>query len=82
MELKPLLGSWIMEWEVVIWSVVYSSGPHSQVAVGATPHLYVVKRNKLTPVRRRLSLTQNGPDRYIPNDLGLILEIKVRGREV
>ena len=73
--------------DVIMWSAVCSSAPHSQAAVeaiphlctvGATPHLCIVERNKLTPVRRRLSLTKNGLGRYISSGLGLTSGIKVK----
>ena len=70
--------------DVILWPTVCSSAPHSQAAVGAIPHLCPVERNKPTPVRRQLSLTQNinSLGRYIPSALELTSGIKVRTREV
>ena len=48
----------------------------SQAALGAIPHLCTVEWNKLMPVQRKLSLTQDGLSRYIPNGLGLMSEMK------
>ena len=67
--------------DVIMWSAVCFSKSHSQAAVRAIPHLYNVERNKPTPVRSRLSLTQNGLDRYFPRGLGLTSGMKVRRQE-
>ena len=42
---------------VSTWSAVCSVEPHSQFGEGARPHLCMDEWNRLTPVRRRLSLT-------------------------
>ena len=57
-----LLACLMMENEAGCYSMVCSFflRLHSQVAVGVIPHLCIVKRNKPTPVQRRLSLTQDG----------------------
>ena len=43
---------------VSTWSAVCSEAPHSQFGEGARPHLCMDEWNRLTPVRRRLSLNQ------------------------
>ena len=45
--------------DVMVWSVVCFSAPHSLVAVGSILHLCTVEQNKLMPVQRWLSLTQD-----------------------
>ena len=41
-----------------------------------------VEQNKLTPVQRHLSMTQDHPHRYIPIGLGLTLKMKVRRQDI
>ena len=48
------------------WSAVCSEVPHWQFGKGARPHLCMEKWNHLTPVRRRLSLTQAARGKPIP----------------
>ena len=43
----------------MMWSAVCSEAPHSQFGEGAAPHLYMDEWNRLTPVRRRFSFTQD-----------------------
>ena len=52
--------------DVIIWSAVCSSAPHSQDAVEAMPHLCIDDRKKPTPVWRRFSRTQAGLGSPIP----------------
>ena len=52
--------------DVIIWSAVCSSAPHSQDAVEAMPHLCINDRKRTTPVRRRFSRTQAGLVSPIP----------------
>ena len=44
--------------DVIIWSAVCSSAPHSLDAVEAMPHLCIDDRKRPIPVRRRFSRTQ------------------------
>ena len=53
--------------DVIIWSAVCSSAPHSQDAVEAMPHLCIDDRKRSTPVRRRFSLTQAGLGSPMPD---------------
>ena len=48
------------------WSSVCSEALHSQFGEGARPHLCIDERNRPTPVRRRLSLTQAARGKLIP----------------
>ena len=52
--------------DVIIWSAVCSTAPHSQDAVEAMPHLCINDRKRPTPVRRRFSRTQAGLGSPIP----------------
>ena len=52
--------------DVITWSTVCSSAPHSQDAVEAMPHLCINDRKKPTPVWRRFSRTQAGLVSPIP----------------
>ena len=51
------------------WSAICSEAPHSQFGEGARPHLCMDEWNRLTPVRRRLSLTQPARVKPIPTSL-------------
>ena len=51
---------------VIIWSAVNSSAPHSQDAVDAMPHLCIDDRKRPTLVPRRFSRTQAGLGSPIP----------------
>ena len=46
--------------DVIIWSAICSSAPHSQDAVENMSHLCIDDRNRPNPVRRRFSRTQAG----------------------
>ena len=59
-------GWWYMGQNVMIWSAVCSSAPHSLDAVEAMPHLCIDDRKRPTPVRRRFSRTQSGLGSPIP----------------
>ena len=50
---------------VSTWSAVCSEAPHSRLSEGARSHLCMDEWNRLTPVRRRLSLTQAARDKPI-----------------
>ena len=50
-------------------SAVCSGAPHSQFGEGARPHLCMDEWNRLTPVRRQLSLTQAARGKRIPTGL-------------
>ena len=52
--------------DVIIWSAVCSSAPHSQDAVEAMPNLCIDDRKSHIPVRRRFSRTQAGLGSPIP----------------
>ena len=66
---------------VSTWSAVCSEAPHSQFGEGARPHLFMVKWNRPTPVRRRLSLTQAARDKPIPTGLAPVSDTKARSLE-
>ena len=53
-----LCGARCIGHAVSTWSTVCTEAPHSQFGEGARPNLCMVEWNRLTPVRRRLSLTQ------------------------
>ena len=52
--------------DVIIWSAVCSSAPHSQDAVEDMPHLCIDNRKRPTPVRRRFIRTQTSLRSPIP----------------
>ena len=54
---------------VSTWSAVCSEAPHSQFGEGARSHLCMNEWNRLTPVRRRLSLIQAARGKPIPTGL-------------
>ena len=62
---------------VVTCSVVFSYAPHSQAAVKAKPHLCVLKRNRPTQVRMRLSLTHAGLENLSFGGVGMTSLINV-----
>ena len=66
---------------VSTWSAVCSEAPHSQFGEGARPHLCMDEWNRLTPVRRRLSLTQAARGKPIPTGLTLVPGTKARSLE-
>ena len=63
------------------WSAVCSEAPHSQFGEGARPHLCMDEWNRLTPVRRRLSLTQAARGKPIATGLALVSGTKTRSLE-
>ena len=63
------------------WSAVCSEAPHSQFGEGARPHLCMDKRNRPTPVRRRLSLTQPTRGKPIPTGLAPVPSTKALSLE-
>ena len=56
-----------MEQDVIIWSAVCSSAPHSQDAMEAMPHLCINDQKRPTPVRRWFSRTQASLGSPIPS---------------
>ena len=54
------------------------SAPHSQAAKEAIPHLYRQERKRQSPVRRRLSWTQDLLGSVIPGVCVPVSEIEVR----
>ena len=62
-------------------SAVCSEAPHSQFGEGARLHLCMDEWNRLTPVRRRLSLTQAARDKPIPIGLAPVPGTKARSLE-
>ena len=58
------------------WSAVCLEVLHSQFSEGARPHLCMYEWNRLTPVRRQLSLTQAVWGKPISTGLVLVLGIK------
>ena len=66
---------------VSTWSAVCSEAPHSQFGEGARPHLCMDDWNRLTPVRRRLSLTQAAEGKPIPTGLEPVPGTKTRSLE-
>ena len=66
----------------IMWSAVCSVAPHSQFEKGARPHLYIGKRNRPTPERRRLSLTQAFLGKLISKGLSLTLGMKAWSADV
>ena len=66
---------------VSTWSAVCSDAPHSQFGEGARPHLCMNERNRPTPVRRRLSLTQAARGKPILTGLALVSGTKARSLE-
>ena len=66
---------------VSTWSAVCSEAPHSQFGEGARPHLCMDERNRPTPIRRRLSLTQAARGKPIPTGLALVSGTKARSLE-
>ena len=66
---------------VSTWSAVCSEAPHSQFSEGARPHLCMDEWNRLTPVRRRLRLTQAARGKPIPTGLALVSGTKARSLE-
>ncbi|CAK8677037.1 unnamed protein product [Clavelina lepadiformis] len=63
------------------WSAVCSVTPHSHPDEGASPHLCIFERKRLTTVRRRLSLTQAGLARDIPDGFGSASAMKSQSLE-
>ena len=63
------------------WSAVCSEAPHSQFGEGARPHLCMDEWNRPTPVRRRLSLTQDARGKPIPTGLASVPGTKARSLE-
>ena len=66
----------------MMWSAVCSEAPHSQLDVGARPHLCIDEWKQPTPVRSRLSLTQAVLGKPIPSGLVLALGMKPRSLDV
>ena len=66
---------------VSTWSAVCSEAPHSQFGEEARPHLCMDEWNRLTPVRRRLSLTQAARGKPIPTGLEPVSGTKARSLE-
>ena len=62
-------------------SAVCSKAPHSQFGEGARPHLCMDEWNRLTPVPRRLSLTQAARGKPIPTGLAPVPGTKARSLE-
>ena len=60
------IGWRYMGQDVVIWSAVCFSAPHSQDVAEAMPHLCIDDGKKPTPVRRRFSRTQASLGSPIP----------------
>ena len=63
------------------WPSVCSEAPHSQFGEGAGPHLCMDEWNRLTPVRRRLSLTQAARGKPVPTSLAPVPGTKARSLE-
>ena len=59
-------------------AAVWLNEPHSRIDVGASPHLYMYDWNLPTPLRRRLSRSQAGLNKSMPNGLALSLGSKKR----
>ena len=53
--------------DVIIWSAVRFSAPHSQNAMEAMPHLCIDDRKMPTPIWRRFNQTQAGLESPIPS---------------
>ena len=53
-------------------SVICFSVSHSQAAMGAVSHLYIVEWRRSIPVQRRLSLTHVGLRKVIPGGVELV----------
>ena len=71
-------GPRYMEHAIKPWSEVCSEAPHLQFGEGARPHLCMDEWNCLTPVCRRLSLSQADWGKLIPTGLAPVLGIKTR----
>ena len=63
---------------VSTWSAVCSEAPHSQFDEGARPHLCMDEWNRITSIRRRLSLTQAARGKPIPTGLAPVPNTKAR----
>ena len=63
-------------------SKVCSSSSHLPAALKAIHHLCTLERNNPTPMRSRLSLTQDDLDRYSPNGFELTSGMKVHRRQI
>ena len=66
---------------VSTWSAVCSETPHSQFGEGARPHFCMDEWICLTPVRRRLSLTQAARGKPIQTGLAPVSGTKARSLE-
>ena len=69
-------GTRYMGHAIRMWSAVCSATPYSLFGQGAITHLCMDERNRSTPIRRRLSLTQAARGKLIPTGLALVLGIK------
>ena len=63
------------------WSAVCSEALHLQFGEGGRPYLCMDERNRPTPVRRRLSLTQAARGKPIPTTLAPVPGAKTRSLE-
>ena len=63
------------------WPAICSEAPHSQFGEGARPHLCMDEWNLLTPVHRRLSLTQAAWGKLIPTGLAPVPGTKTQSLE-
>ena len=72
---RPIVprGAQCMGHVEIMWSAIRSLAPHSHFAEEARPHLCMDEPKRLTPVRKRLSLTQAVLVKLIP--IGFLLTL-------